>query len=598
LSMLGRVRYDFEETRVSLFQERFIHTFTAWCKKHGVRSRMQAYGMDCHPLEASMLIDIPECETWIWTPEIEEFGEKGSGRNYTMVNKFVASAAHLSGKQLISCEELTNTGQIFNTTLERIKVTGDQSNLSGVTHSILHGFNYSPLETPFPGWIRYGSFLNERNTWWPWFRLWSDYKARLSSVFQHSVMQADIAVLHPLADLASKYGFQRDPFPRMAYPAYVHQVWEAIHQNGNGCDYVSEHIIQQARTENGSLTYNTRRYHTLILVEVETLLPETAAAIQKFAAAGGKLIFVASTPHLSSGLEGYSKKSKRVGAISHNILKQYPKTTAIVPAPGKDLLSWYREIQRQFSLTPYISISDPVYHVSQLYYKHEEKDIFFFVNYSAQHAHSFKAGFPGKKTAWIWDAETGRRYRYPRTKEGELQISLGPSETRLIVFEDKEEGEAWSPAGTDGLKERFMEGPWQLNLNHVDGVAKKTRIDQLTDLRQMEDWKDFAGTLLYHNILAVKDEGGKTFLDLGHINDVSELEVNGQPMGTRWYGNHIYDISAAVKKGDNYISIKIVTSLAGYTKSLKNNKAAQEWSWGNLYGPAGLTRPVRILSTD
>ncbi|HMH23933.1 MAG TPA: glycosyl hydrolase [Puia sp.] len=598
LSMLGRIRYDFEETRISLFHERFIHTFTSWCKKHGVRSRMQAYGMDCHPLEASMMIDIPECETWIWTPEIEEFGEKGSGRSYTMINKFVSSAAHLAGKQLISCEEMTNTGQIFNTTLERIKVTGDQSNLSGVTHSILHGFNYSPLETPFPGWIRYGSFLNERNTWWPWFRLWSDYKARLSSVFQNSVMQADIAVLHPLADLASKYGFQRDPFPRMAYPSYVHQVWEAIHQHGNGCDYVSEHIIQQASSGNGKLSYNERRYHTLILVEVETLLPETAVAIRKFAAAGGRLIFVASTPHFSSGMQGYKKKSKGITGISLSILKKYPKTSAIVPAPGKDLLAWYREIQRQFSLTPYITISDPVYHVSQLYYKDAARDIFFFVNYSSQHSHSFKAGFAGRKAAWLWDAETGRRYLYPRTKDGELQITLGPSETRLIVFEDKVDGAPWPHTDTDGLKERSLEGPWQVTLDHVDGVSKKTRFDQLTDLQQTRDWKDFAGSILYHTVLQINDATGKTFLDLGHINDVSELEVNGQPMGARWYGNHVYDLSQVVKKGDNYISIKIITTLAAYTRSLKNNKAAKEWSRGNLYGPVGLTRPVRILSTD
>lgn len=258
---INRVRYDFLDTKQALFLERFVGTFTAWCTKHGVRSRMQAYGMDCNAIEASMQLDIPECETWIWVPQIEEFDESVdnfSGRNYTMANKFVSSAGHLSGKQLISCEEMTNTGQIFSTTLERIKLTGDQSNLSGVTHSILHGFNYSPLEAPFPGWLRYGSFFNERNTWWPYFRLWSDYKARLSSVLQNSVMQADIAVLHPLADLASKYGFQRDPFPNVSYPLYVHKVWEAIHQNGNGCDYVTEHIIQQSTKNKGALNYNTR----------------------------------------------------------------------------------------------------------------------------------------------------------------------------------------------------------------------------------------------------------------------------------------------------------------------------------------------------
>ena len=43
--MLNRVHYDFEQTRIELFQERFIQTFTKWCTKHGVKSRMQAAGM-------------------------------------------------------------------------------------------------------------------------------------------------------------------------------------------------------------------------------------------------------------------------------------------------------------------------------------------------------------------------------------------------------------------------------------------------------------------------------------------------------------------------------------------------------------------------
>jgi len=598
-AMLNRVHYDFEITRLELFQERFINTFTEWCKKHGVKSRMQAYGMDCNPLEASMTIDIPECETWIWVPDIEEFTEDTSknfgGRNYTMINKFVSSAAHLVGKQLISCEEMTNTGQIFSETLERVKVTGDQSNLSGVTHSVLHGFNYTPVEAPFPGWLRYGSFFNERNTWWPYFRLWSDYKSRLSCVFQNAVMQADIAVLHPLADLASKYGFQRDPFPRVSYPHYVHQVWEAIHQNGNGCDYTSEHIIQQSISKNGTLNFNQRSYRTLILIEVETIMPETAKAIKKFADAGGKVIFIGEEPHLSSGLIGFSKKSKEINSISDSIIKKHPKTTGIVPAPEKDLISWYKKIQDQFSLTPYVVIDKPVYHTNQLYYKTADKDIFFFTNYSAANSHSFKATFNNKKTAWIWNAETGERFLYP-SENGSLQISLGPSESKLIVFDKKQDGETFVPINTDGLKETTIEGSWQLSLNHVNGVSKKITLQQLTDLKKIEELKDFSGTIIYHKTIVINNPDKKTYLDLGHINDVSELEVNGRPMGTKWYGNHLYDISKAIIKGENYISIKIVTTLGAYTKSLKNNKAAQEWSSEALYGPTGLEQPVKIWS--
>lgn len=593
---IQRARYDLLQVRQALFTERFVGTFVAWCKKHEVKSRMQAYGMDCNAIDATMLLDIPECETWIWVPEVEEFDEKEgnfSGRNYTMVNKFVSSAAHFADKQVISCEEMTNTGQIFSTTLERTKITGDQSNLSGVTHSVLHGFNYTPLEAPFPGWLRYGSFFNERNTWWPYFKLWSTYKARMSSLFQNSVMQANIAVLHPLADLASKYGFQRDPFPNVSYPKYVHKVWEAIHQNGNGCDYISEQVLQHAKSNNGSLTYGNRNYQALILIEVETVEPLTALAIKQFADAGGKVIYIAKTPHMSSGLVNYKEQSAAIAKMSKDVLAIHPKTAGIVPAPGADLITWYRAIQQQFNLVPYISISKPVKHVSQLYYKSGNRDIFYFTNYSAARQHSFKAAFTTTKTAWIWNAETGERMLYP-AKNGSFDITLGPSETKLIVFDDDMNGEMYVPADITGLQAVPVKGTWHLLLQHVNGTSKQLTQDVLTDIRQNPGMNDFGGTITYSQTIQLNDVSGKTYLSLGHIYDVSELTVNGQLIGTRWYGNHTYDISKAVQKGDNQVTIKIITTLGAYTKSLKNNKAAQEWSDGDLYGPTGLAAPVVI----
>ena len=88
------VRYDFEITRHELFQERFVATFAKWCTKNGVKSRMQAYGMDLDAITAGMMVDIPECETWIRSEKIESFGtgDYRQGRSYTMINKFVSSA--------------------------------------------------------------------------------------------------------------------------------------------------------------------------------------------------------------------------------------------------------------------------------------------------------------------------------------------------------------------------------------------------------------------------------------------------------------------------------------------------------------------------
>jgi len=593
--MLSRVRYDFEITKHELFHERFIKTFVNWCHKHGVQSRMQAYGMDCDPIEATMLIDIPECETWIWVPEVEEFGDKGEGRNYTMINKFVSSAAHFSGKQLISCEEMTNTGEIFCTTLERVKVTGDQSNLSGVTHSILHGFNYSPLESPFPGWIRYGCYFNERNTWWPYFRLWSDYKARLSYLLQQGEMQADVAVLHPLADLASKYGFQRDPFPNVRYPAYVHQVWEAIHQNGHGCDYVTEHILQQSSVQKGSFQINKRSYTSLVLIETETIEPATAIFLKKFADAGGKIIFINKTPHISSGLIDANKKGKKITADIQQLLAKHAGTTGVVEAPGKDMIAWFKEVQQKFGLKPYINISKPMYHVNQLYYKTGDKDVFYFANYSAQYPHKFSFKFNSNKTPWLWNAETGERFIYPVNANGELEINLDLAETKLIVFESNQSGEKYTSVNVDALKVQPVQASWQLTLQHVNGTTHKETFAQLADLKTTKAYHDFAGTITYQTKLTVNESGKTVCLDFGRLYDVTELEVNGRPAGVKWYGRHLYDITKYVQPGDNYISVKLTTILGNYTKSLKNNKAAQEWSGGEVKAPLGIVKQPNLL---
>lgn len=152
VDQIKRVELDFYKTRIELFKERFINTFNTWCHQNNVKSRMQAYGRGMHPLEASMGVDIPECETWLFKDVGREYPNTGlSGRAPRMCNKYVSSGAVLAGKKLVGCEEMTNTEMAFMATLENIKIAGDQSNISGVNHSILHGFNYSPPEAEFPG---------------------------------------------------------------------------------------------------------------------------------------------------------------------------------------------------------------------------------------------------------------------------------------------------------------------------------------------------------------------------------------------------------------------------------------------------------------
>ena len=239
------------------------------------------------------------------------------GRAYTTVNKFVSSAAHLSGKKHISCEELTNIHQVFNESLELMKIAGDQSIISGVTHPIFHGFNYSPPDTPFPGWVIYGSFINERNPWWRYFKLFTQYKARLSALLQQATMFADIAILPATADLWSIYSAQNDPFPAVMYPEWQTLVWESIHQNGHGCDYISEKIIQESVVQKGFLVINQRKYHSIFLTQVETMEPATAKKFFELAESGGRIFFIAAYPAKAPGWKDHEQRNKEVAGLDN-----------------------------------------------------------------------------------------------------------------------------------------------------------------------------------------------------------------------------------------------------------------------------------------
>lgn len=593
---INRVRYDFEDTRVQLFKERFIDTFVNWCKENGVKSRMQAYGRECNPVEASMLIDIPECETWLSSNVGEEFSDEDyrRGRAYTMNNKLVSSASHLANKKLVSCEEMTNTAMVFNATLELIKIAGDQSILSGVTHSVLHGFNYSPLKAPFPGWVRYGTFFNERNTWWPYFRKWADYKARLYAVLQHAEMQADIAILPPLADLSMKFGFQRDPFPSFAYPAYVYQVWEAIHQNGSGCDYVTENIIQRASINDKSLKYGARSYKALVLIDVESILPQTAKAIKEFTVAGGKVIYIERSPSRSP--TNQKLQGQDVAEVINGIDKKTGQA-GIVPAPEKDFVKWYQNIQQQFTIQPYVKIINPDKFVSQVYYKYEDVDIFFFSNYNSKKEHVLKTKFSiNDKKAWIWDPETGKRFLYPSPDtNNELEISLGPCESKVIVFDKEKNGDKFIAPHFDKDAALVITKPWKVTLNAVNGGSKSLTLEKLIDFSKRDDLKTFGGTIIYENAFQAEKRGDIKYLHLGETQGISEVEINSQKIGIQWYGTPVYDISKFVKQGANTIRIKFTTTLGNYIKSLKNNEVAQEWTKNQPLFPMGLIGPVRVL---
>jgi hypothetical protein len=614
-----RARYDFHRTVVELFQERFLSTYAQWCRDNGVLSRVQAYGRETHPIDGGLLVDIPEGESWFW-------GDHDRiTRHPTVVNRYVSSAARLAGKRLVSHEAMTNAVPAFRATLADMKLLLDKSLLTGVLHPIIHGFNYSPPEAGFPGWVRYGTWLNEQNPWWPHVRRFTDYSARLTSVLARSDGQASLAILGPRADEWARHVRLYQPFPEVAVPWYHYALPGALASAGYGSDFVSEKVLQESSAADGRLRFGPREWEALLVLDAESLEPETAQAIAAFAGAGGHVLFVGRAPSRSPGLFQAEERDRRVREAIEACRAADPGRVAVVPAPvsgplgsldqtrrplpafaRRQLLHWVTSTLPAFGLIPPVRIEAPHVDVGQLRHRLGEREIVFFANTSSAETVAFRAWFPSPEARpWRWDPENGERTPYPVEEgTGALWIRLEPSESLLLVFEPGDSG----PPGVDLVPIRpsvspsewqTVSGEWKAAFHH--GVEDRTFERVLRPLEELSLSPDpelatFAGTVTYRTTFDVPDTRFDR-LDLGEANGVTTVRLNGQPLGVRWWGRHLYDLGDALTTGVNTLEVEVITVAANYVKSLEDNPAAHRWTWWYPPISSGLVGPVRLLKT-
>ncbi|MBR1515026.1 MAG: glycoside hydrolase family 2 [Bacteroidales bacterium] len=636
---IQRARYDFEDFKAQLMQERFTQTYIDWCHHLGVKARAQAYGRGFNPLENAMGYDIPEGESWTTNWLKHKPGEEMSetdyrrGRAYTMVNKFVSSAAHLAGNRTVSCEEMTNTYTVFNMTLEQLKLGGDQSAMSGITHSIFHGFNYSPnLEVAFPGWLRYGAFYSERNNWWPYFKYYNDYKARLSYALQHGTYYADIAILNPENDMWSTIGMQNEPFPNTTRAKYKTLIWEAINKCGGGVDYVSENIIKRSEIKKGNLCFNERKYNTLILIDVESLHPETAEQLLTFVEKGGKVICIDTIPYQSLGLRDYyTERDSLVKAIMEKVI-QHTDNFVFAEPPKENFIGWYDSLMRAESLPHYLDIETPDPFVMQNRYTTDDgSEMILLCNSHRYNAHQTKITFSKalthKRQAQIWGLQTGERFALPLEEDNSYIFDLGPVESLLIVFEKTNLSDHVIPSkglrGWNLWPERFalpvwrslhsqcnetaatdISNDWDIELCHSllqDTI--KTHFDTLIDLKDSEEYQHFCGTIVYRKTIDVGRDVARnvsTILDLGRVEGISEVFVNGQSLGVQYFGRRIYDLSPTLREGGNDLEVRVTTTMGNYLKTFSREENLTTWIYLNRKNvdqplqPQGLLGPVKL----
>jgi len=589
--LLRRARYDWCKHNAAVFLANFTSEYAAFCHEHNLLSRYQAYGNpDLMDMAGGYMIpDIPESNNWLYSVDPFALGRFSwhYEHGYMLWNKYTSAGGNLRGKKIISCEAMTNTRNIFHTTLGTIKQADDMNFITGITHSVLHGFNYVPPDVGFPGWIRYGTYFSEYNTWWPYFSLWADYNARLSYVFQETKAVSEIALLGPAPDIWSRTGLRREEFHLT--PDYFHKLWEPIAQLGAGCDYLHEDVIQKADMRDGKLSYGSMTYQMLIVVEMESMQPETAEAIQRFAEKGGKVIYVNNTPSRSPGLVNAEANDKRVAAAAADTVK----AGAIVvsrPGEGADpaaLRSWTANVIELAKLSLDMKVrtqKDGLYAIRR---QAPGQELFFFANSYRRESSRTRVDYKiGKAGLWRWNPETGERapYDLPYDENG-FELDLRPLESILLVTGDKKGPETAKKIPDDKAETFIVNTPWTVEFSPARSETRFTiKMEKLSDFTESNDSRvrKFSGTATYKTTFKVDDKSYAS-LDLGWDNDfISEVTLNGAKLGVNWYGSRLFDVGKVIKKGSNELAVQYTTTLWNYMRDSNPQ-------------PAGLLGPVRLL---
>ncbi len=602
---LCRVRYDHRQVLAELLTERFIIPFHEWCHANGTLSRYQAYGYPSiytDLLDGYLIPDIPEGDQWLFNDGWQPYADIDRIR-YAIFNKYAASGGHLRGRKVISSEAMTNTKGVFEASLEYIRQATDINFCTGVNHLVIHGFNYSPPEAGFPGWVRFGTYFSEHNPWWPYVKHWADYTGRLSMIFQQSQPVSHIAILGPVADIWSDYGLDRNPF--LLKPWYLHALWQAFSHLGILLDYISEKVLSGATMKNGQISMGKMAYQAVILCDVRTMAPETASRIRSLTAQGAKIIALGEEPAMAPGLTAAAQRDETVKketreAINNGLIR--------MPAPGKEeqaspaaLMRWAGNLATKTKIQPDVTISPP--HAALFYnqFNYHGAGVFFFANTNRKETLTFTAGFPEKvRNLRLWDADSGTRRPLEPDKEGKVRLRLTPLASSLIVEDDEisqDSHEEWPWRGNLKSVPLIPANGWSLTLHPVEGKPFTRRLQQLADLSKERGLEGFAGAVEYAAEFYV-DDPSALYLDPGVVRETSEIKINGRYAGLRWWGTDPVAIKGLLKKGANKIEIKVSTLLFNLMRTRKDDATAMYWvNRSNTKStlPSGLIGPLKLL---
>ena len=514
-----KVVSDYRETLSDLLYENFTLQWTAWAHHHGVKVRNQAHGSPANLLDLYAAVDIPEIEGF----GLSDFGICGlrtdpgfTRKNFSDVSmlKYAPSAAHVTGKPLVSSETFTWLTEHFRTSLSQMKPDLDLMYTCGVNRMFFHGTAYSPKNDPWPGWKFYASIdMSPTNSIWRDAPFLMKYIERCQRLLQWGKPDNDFLIYLPVRDMWKKNTnellmmFDINTMDKKA-PEFIRAVME-VDSLGYGYDYISDRQLARVKT------------------------------------------IAAGDPKLGSEYRDSAYVTEG-GTIYKGVIDPTK------PINGAELSRKAKaeELRTKLNLR-YIRRSNPFgYH-------------YFIANLTSSDVDDY-VGLAVPLTQAVWYNPMTDECYDAETKDGKIRVSLLSGESRFLLVPDEEKNDTLPYIETAGKAKvchrnnpsKVIDTPWTLKF-----IDEAPHVDKTWTLPHAQTWETLdddnvkvtMGTGVYTTTIKLdKAEAKKHWaIDLGDVRESARVYINGKFIGCAWAAPFILDTDGALHKGKNEIRIEV-----------------------------------------
>lgn len=572
----NRIRSDYRQTLSDLLLDKFDTSWTKWANSKGFKTKLQAHGSPGNLIDLYASADIPECETFGSMPfdipglrrDKEDIRE---GDADAVMLKFSSSAAHISGKSLVSSETFTWLREHFKTALSQCKPEAEDLMLNGINHIFLHGSTYSPERAVWPGWKFYASVnFNANNNIWEDAPSLFSYISNCQSLLQQGKPDNEILLYWPVFDTWDQYHkgslffqFKIHSLPEWLHGTSFYETTKSLMKKGYGVDFISDSFIADAKVVDRKIVLPGGIFKSLIIPACKKMPLSTLQNIINLQKAGAKVIFEG-LPESVPGFNDYKKQEEE--------LKSILAANKESVQPVSDVF----KILENAQIYPETLVNTGLKYIRRTV---DGEKIYYLVNHTPKTIDGFIPLEIGNKEVVILDPlnrEFGNAIVQKTAKNTLVKIKIEPGQSYFLKTENTASQKKWSyyEPTADAIA---LKGNWKINFDKggpkLPSGATISNLESWTKLGP--DAEAFSGSATY--TLEFNNPNSKTEswnLNLGDVRESAKVWLNHEFIGTAWSVPYKLNIGK-LKPGKNTLKIQ-VTNLSANRIRDKELKG-EEW---------------------